>query len=186
MIACNKRNLVYENICLKCNPSAVTRGELKEAYTTTPSLYVGETARSIYERGREHWADYKSQSSDSHIYKHHMLHHNSEGEPEFIMKVVGHHSTALSRQVGEAVRIGRRGAGSLLNSKSEFNRCSIVRLTLEQEEYKAEEDQQSESMEGATEDMWEGRMLQRREESDRAKMRELGRPDCTTTASKRH
>ena len=185
VIACNKRNLVYENICLKCNPSAVTRGELKEANTTTPSLYVGETARSIYERGREHWADYRSQSSDSCIYKHHMLHHNSEGEPEFIMKVVGHHSTAFSRQVGEAVRKGRRGAGSLLNSRSEFNRCSIVGLTLEQEEYKTEEDQQSESMEGATEDMWEGRMLQRREESDRAKRRELGRPDCTTTASKR-
>ena len=185
VIACNKRNLVYENICVKCNPTAVTRGELKNANTNTPSLYVGETARSIYERGREHWEDYKSKSSDSHIYKHHVLHHNSEGEPEFVMKVVGYHSTALSRQVGEAVRIGRRGADSLLNSKSEFNRCSIVRLTLEKEENKTKEDQQGESMDGATEDMWEGRMLQKREESDRFKRRELGRPDSTTTAGKR-
>ena len=128
VIACNKRNLVYENICVKCNPTALTQGELKHANTTVPSLYVGETARSIYERAREHWEDYKSKSSDSHIYKHHVLHHNSEEEPKFIMKVVGYHATALSRQVGEAVRIGRRGGGSLLNSKSEFNRCSIVRL----------------------------------------------------------
>ena len=101
------------------------------------------------------------------------------------MKVVGYHSTALSRQVGEAVRIGRRGADSLLNSKSEFNRCSIVRLTLEKEENKTKEDQQGESMDGATEDMWEGRMLQKREESNRFKRRELGRPDSTTTAGKK-
>ena len=39
-----------------------------------------------------------------------------KGEPEFIMKVVGFHRTALSRQVGEAVRIMRRGL--VLNSKS--------------------------------------------------------------------
>ena len=37
------------------------------------------------------------------------------------------------RQVGEAVRIRRRG-GSVLNSKSEFNRCSIVRLTIPDQE----------------------------------------------------
>ena len=46
------------------------------------------------------------------------------------MKVVGVHRTALSRQVGEAVRIVRRGL--VLNSRSEFNRCSISRLSLEQ------------------------------------------------------
>jgi hypothetical protein len=68
--------------------------------------------------------------------------------------------------------------------KSEFNRCSIVRLTLEKEE-NTTEDQQGERMDGATEDMWEGRMLKRRDEVDRFKRRELGRPDTTTTGGKR-
>ena len=44
------------------------------------------------------------------------------------MKVVQHHRSALSRQVGEAIRIRRRGL--TLNSKGEYNRCSISRLTL--------------------------------------------------------
>ena len=58
-----------------------------------------------------------------------------EGEdPEFIFKVVSHHRTALNRQVREAIRIGRRGgAGRILNSKSEFNRCHIPRLVVEEE-----------------------------------------------------
>ena len=47
------------------------------------------------------------------------------------MKVVGFHQSALSRQVGEAVRISRRGGEAVLNSKSEFGRCKISRLTLE-------------------------------------------------------
>ena len=38
----------------------------------------------------------------------------------------------LSCQIGEAVRIRRRGgAGSILNSKSEDDRCKIPRLILE-------------------------------------------------------
>ena len=86
------------------------------------------------------------------------------------MKVVGYQSTGS--QVGDAVWIGVRGAGSLINSKSEFNCCFIVRLTLEKES-NTEEDQQGERMDGATEDMWEGRMLKRRDEFDRFKRSEL-------------
>ena len=68
------------------------------------------------------------ETEDSHIFKHHQIHHGGEGDPQFHMKVVKFHKTALKRQVGEAVRIRRRG--EVLNSKGEFNRCSITRLTL--------------------------------------------------------
>ena len=98
---CTKRSLVYENICIKCNPDAVKKGELKEVNTEVPSIYVGETARSIKERAKEHWDSYKNRETDSHILKHWTNHHNCEGEPEFVMKVVQFHRTALSRQVGE-------------------------------------------------------------------------------------
>ena len=84
----------------------------------------------IKERTAEHWQAFRSKREDSHIFKHHQIHHRGEGEPDFIMKVVGVHRTALSRQVGEAVRIVRRGL--VLNSRSEFNRCSISRLSLDQ------------------------------------------------------
>lgn len=71
-------------------------------------LYVGETSRSILERSREHWDGYKKQKQDNHIWKHQMMEHNGE-QANFTMRVVGSHRSALSRQVGEAVRIRRRG-----------------------------------------------------------------------------
>ena len=52
-----------------------------------------------------------------------------------MFKVVSSHRTALNRQIREAVRIRRRGgAASILNSKSEFNRCQIPRLVVEIED----------------------------------------------------
>ena len=129
---CTRRSLVYESICLDCNPDGTKKGEVKDARRDIPSVYVGETARSLYERGREHWEDWKKKSTDSHILKHWTIHHQGLGEPNFILKVVGFHRTALSRQVGEAVRIVGRGV--VLNSKGEFNRCKISRLRLEEEE----------------------------------------------------
>ena len=51
------------------------------------------------------------------------------------MRIVGYYKTALSRQIGEAVRIDRRGgAGSILNNKSEYDRCRIPRLVLEEQD----------------------------------------------------
>ena len=94
---CTQRSVVYENICRKCNPGAGSSGELKEVNEEVPSLYVGETSRSIKERAAEHWQAFRSKREDSHIFKHHQIHHKGEGEPDFIMKVVGVHMTALSR-----------------------------------------------------------------------------------------
>ena len=105
MPTCTKRNLVYENICLSCNPEAANKGPLPmdRINTDIPSVYIGETSRSVYERAREHWDDFRKGDEDSHILKHWAIHHASVGEPRFVMKVVGFHKTALSRQVGEAV-----------------------------------------------------------------------------------
>ena len=86
------------------------------------------------------------------------------------MKVVKFYRSALSRQVGEAIRILKRGV--VLNSRSEFNRCSISRLTLEQKENDILNQNQSEE-DFATD--WSGPLLARRDESDRSLRRKLGR-----------
>ena len=130
---CKKSSLVYENVCLKCNPGAGSKKELREVKDDTPTLYVGETSRSVFERSREHWGAWRSRKEDSHIRKHQEADHGGDDSPQFMMRVVKHYKTALSRQVGEAVRIRRRGgAGSILNSKAEFNRCRIPRLAIEE------------------------------------------------------
>ena len=69
--------------------------------------------------------------------------HRIDEEPMFIIKPVRFYKTALSRQIGEAVRIRRRGgAGAILNSKSEFSRCRIPRLVLEEVDEEQERNQE--------------------------------------------
>ena len=129
---CTKMSVVYENLCKVCNEGA---GGKKELTTVKEgSIYVGETSRSIFERSKEHWKDFQGGSDKSHILRHQGATHPGE-QPEFVMRTVKYHRTALSRQIGEAVRIARRGgAGAILNSKAEFDRCHIPRLVLEEEE----------------------------------------------------
>ena len=133
---CFRRNVVYENICLLCNPEASGKqGRMRERDNNN-SIYVGESSRSLYERGQEHWDTFQRGEKDSQILKHHMLTHKGIGEPSFHLRPVKFHTTPLGRQVHEAVRIQRRGGELVLNSKGEYNRCEIARLTLGNEEGK--------------------------------------------------
>ena len=70
-------------------------------------MYVGESSRSIFERRKEHWVDYRNNSARSHILKHHRIAHEGVGEPCFIM-----------RTVSVPIR-GKEEAGSILNLKNE-------------------------------------------------------------------
>ena len=128
---CTRRNVSYENICTQCNPDV---GEEKKKNLTAPShppsIYVGETSKSLFERGKQHWKDLGAKQEDSHIYKHHQVHHGGRGEPTFHLRPVRFFKSALTRQIVEAVLIQRWGGDTVLNSKSEFNRSKIGRLTL--------------------------------------------------------
>ena len=54
---------------------------------------------------------------------------------QFTMRVMKYYNTALSIQVGEAVRIRKSGGeGYILNSKSEYNRCKIPRPIIEEQD----------------------------------------------------
>ena len=56
----------------------------------------------------------------------------------FKFKVIRRHTTALSRQIHEAVAIKRTG-GTLLNSKIEYNRCTIPTLETDRRPRKREQ-----------------------------------------------
>ena len=85
--------------------------------------------------------------------------------------------------MGEAIRIKRRGeAGAILNSKSEYNRCYIPQLQLEdiREEQKREEEQskEEEELQNILEENFAGLEQARestREQLDRDKRRKLGK-----------
>ena len=63
---CTRASVVYESVCVYCNPMAASKGELKEVKEGGPSLYVGESSRSIQERTLEHWAATRREDTDSH------------------------------------------------------------------------------------------------------------------------
>ena len=136
---CTRNNVVYESICTRCNPGASGKGELEQVRPGAPSLYVGETSRSINERAQEHWGSARRMEDKSHIHKHQLMEHGGD-HPEFVFKLISSHKTALSRQIKEAVRIRRRGgANNILNSKGEYNRCHIPRLVVEEEDPQCKE-----------------------------------------------
>ena len=59
----------------------------------------------------------------------------------------------MSRQLCEAVRIDLRGAG-VLNSKSEYSRCKVPRLTFEKEVWEGrQKNQEKANKEEAAENM---------------------------------
>ena len=67
------------------------------------------------------------------MHKHWKVDHpNLPERPKFNIKIVASFRDALSRQLSEAVRIQLRGEG-VLNSKSEYSRSKLPRLTIEKE-----------------------------------------------------
>ena len=96
------------------------------------------------------------------------------------MRVVEFYKSALSRQVGEAIRIRRRGL--TLNSKGEFNRCSIPRLTLGLDDDLADQPGDlGEDGEDGDKDDWTELMLQQRDEKDKLDRIKLGRPGVSSS-----
>ena len=111
---CEKNPVTYKSTCQTC---------LLDGRKTT---YEGETGRNAFTRGLEHQSGLQSKSENSALWKHCVLEHASQ-EADFSMEIVQCHSTCLSRQVHEAVRILRTDAEIILNSKSEFHQTPFIR-----------------------------------------------------------
>ena len=83
---CTLRNIIYESECAKCNPPGTRKEQDKkglEERSDVPSLYVGETARSIHERAQEHWRDAENMKEESHMQEHQQASHGGEQPPNF-------------------------------------------------------------------------------------------------------
>ena len=116
---CKVRNILYENKCTVCNVDVKDGKNTKPFLMAGKGIYVGESSRSMYERGKEHQKDRADKSEDSHQVKHWLLEHPEMKEPpQFKFKIVSTFKDPLTRQLAESVRIERRGQ-SILNSKSE-------------------------------------------------------------------
>ena len=104
--------------------------------------YIGESSRSVYERSLEHLSDLKYSRVRSHMLKHCILKHRNmdPSSIQFGVKVISNHKSAFERQIKEAVLINRNSGPFLLNSKSEYSRCTIPRIVMKMGSTEAEED----------------------------------------------
>ena len=72
---CRSKNTVYETVCQLC------KRQVRD------TKYVGETSRSLYERGLEHWKDCTSQREKSHMHQHMEEAHGESERPQSIQDV---------------------------------------------------------------------------------------------------
>ena len=125
---CKKVGVVYRIECKKCKE----KGILAE--------YWGETARTAYERGKEHLAGMKGKVEANSLWKHSIIHHEGElAEEDLKMGVVEQHRSPLTRQVHEGVALETNGAYIILNSKAEWNSSGMPRIVIEHREVQEED-----------------------------------------------
>ena len=113
---CRKSNVVYEFACQLCP-------------TDSQAVYLGETARNLYTRGREHHQNYLRRHQESFMLKHQLEKHVGV-EADFKSKVVCSYQDCLTRQISEGVHI-RRCDKNILNSKSEWHQPALWKVRSE-------------------------------------------------------
>jgi hypothetical protein len=153
---CSKRNLVYQIYCITCKERDIEKikdagGEDKkrtqeQIKNVRLHKYIGETSRSCFERSQEHKNDMHQLKPSSHMLRHALDQHDGEQltRIKFGMEVVKYTRTSFERQILESVIIQQNISHNILNSKSEYNRCSLPRLStrLGDKEYKKYEQEQ--------------------------------------------
>ena len=110
---CNRESVTYEIKCTGCN-----------------NVYVGETSRSAYTRGREHSKSLGNEEERLALWKQCREKHSSEIQ-QFHMNVTGVYSNdTMLRQISEGVKINNVDEDSLMNSKNEWNYFQIPRAVV--------------------------------------------------------
>ena len=120
-----KGNDIFATDCIKEKEKTDLKRKIKK------HKYVGETGRSSFERGWEHLNDLATLKSSSHMLKHCITHHENQdmGQVRFGMKVIQYSKSSFERQIRESVQIQyERKEHNILNSRSEYNRCSLPRI----------------------------------------------------------
>ena len=179
---CSKRNIVYETSCATCEETQLEELENSELEEQEKSdkkkclklfKYVGESSRSAYERGWEHLNDMAKLDPKSHMLKHVLTHHPGQDimTIKFNMKIRKFCRTSFERQILESVTIQHeRNEHSLMNSKSEYNRCSLPRLSTMMGENEYKEYNDSKEQEKIENEALDKKIRELRKEMNKARL----------------
>ena len=99
---CHRENVGYDIVCKTCY-----------------DVYRGESSRNAFSRGQEHVSGLENKTKDSVLWRHiNEKHENDVTQPQFKMTVTSTHTSALDRQIMEAVVINNTPRTKLLNKKN--------------------------------------------------------------------
>ena len=110
---CRQDNITYQIKCSQCK-----------------DIYIGESSRNAYTRGKEHLYQMEKKDKDSIMLRHYNHKHRENETPTFKMTILGTYRNALDRQISEAVKISRTPRDTLINNKSEFRQNKMMRTEL--------------------------------------------------------
>ena len=119
---CRDRNILYTNTCIECKENG------------KQTVYVGESARSGWERLGNHISDSKSNSNKvkekSHMYTHHQEVHPEETKVDWSFKVIRKFQSCFYRMISEPIhiRILQKKGVKILNKKDEYSRTILPQL----------------------------------------------------------
>ena len=139
---CSRRSLVYESWCMNCEKKENEKIDKMEDKTEKEKKvlkkkiilfkYLGEGARSLYERAFEHFQAKESLRFDSHMLKHAVAEPEEEDldKVQFGIWAVVFCRSSFERQITESCKIQEeRRHHILLNSRAEYNRCAVPRAS---------------------------------------------------------
>ena len=113
--------------------------------------YVGETAKSVYERGMEHQNGLEKMEEENHMMMKHIANYHQDkeiGEVKFGIRVLKFTQSGLERQILKSVKIQEEKKKRLIiNSKAEYSRCTIQRLTTKMGDTEYDESKKKEKRE---------------------------------------
>ena len=111
---CRNENATYKISCSECE-----------------KIYIGETSKNAFTRGRKHTQQLKNKDKQSVLYRHLKHDHRSEMQtPKFNMTVIRSHRNALDRQITEAVKINNTDRDKLMNNKTEWGHHKMLRMEM--------------------------------------------------------
>ena len=115
---CNREGAVYRGECVTCETDGMK------------SVYIGETGRSTYVRGKQHVIAMKNpMNHQSNAFAKHIIEkHNGKKETEFKVNVVDTFQKPLERQVREGIEILRAQADIVMNSRLDHFQPAIKRI----------------------------------------------------------
>ena len=146
--SCFEKNIVYKISCKECEEKVKDK---------KIAVYVGQTSRSMYERGQEHLMGLRKMQETSPLFKHVSEEHSDNINIRFEMKLIKKHFSAISRLVHESVLIDRTSKANdlnILNSKGEWGRTHLPRLKIDQPLFEARDNLMKENNFSSIEKDW--------------------------------